>query len=1171
MNSSYKFPQKVRTFLVFWLYLTGSIAFGKFPTLQDPTFLENGFKNPPKEAKPYTWWHWSNGNVTKRGITADLEAMAAAGIGGAYLFNVNMGFPDGPARFLQPEWLSMIEHTVKESDRLGLEFGVHNCDGYTQAGGPWIKPETSMKILTWSTITLTGGKKEKIVIKKPFHKQNYYRDIALVAFPEVEGSSLPNPENILSISGSVPPDQIALLHDQNMETATTFKKVVGKKENYIDYSFQHPVTLRSLIVKNPGKYSHWWVDVTGRLSFSEDGKDYTEIQRFPLNLDVKENPSKSVTIAFAPQKAKHFRFSFSNRRPFGFSEIELSSKKHPHLWEVKSGWTRYREHGGEAPALAMSPNPKKEETKASYSVPIQAVRVLQPSLLKGNVLEYSLPKGKWRIIRIGYTSTGKTVRPATAEGRGLECDKLNSGVVRFHLEQYVGKLVEKYGEYVGKSFTTFETDSWGVGIQNWTEGFEQQFKNSMGYDILTFMPLLLEGYTIGDYQVSEKVMWDWRRFIADQISKNYFQTVHQYSKEKGLTYVAESSGRQQYMYDPITYQRYNDIPMGEFWTDKFSGWVRVDNKVAASAAHLTGRSIVASEAYTSSTNSCKWTQHPYLLKAQGDEAFTKGVNRFVFHTFSHQPFPELKPGFVMGPWGMHNHSGNTWFRPAVAWYQYIARCQFLLQQGTFVADVLHYLGEEVPARVGFHDELYPKLPESYDFDSCDYIALMEATVKAGKIVLPSGMEYSVLLLPKKDTMRPVALRKIQQLIAEGATVVGKLPTHSSSHSDGAKADKEIEKIVKQLTGNKSHLPRADLKFGKGRLFWGRSFEEIFDQIGIVPDFEHGDKKLHFIHRKWRDKHYYFVSNPHYEAISTNARFRVKNQRVAFWNPETGKTKVVARYWNEGEQTVVPLKLEPAASIFVVFDAGSSPTIQSIERGGKDCTNLVDSFFEKDVLKLGIKEHGDYQVTFSAGKQARFTVDQLPQEQNLVGPWFVDFPEGWGAPETIELGQLDSLHLHPVDGVKHFSGTATYTHSFTLSPEWRSYQTLIDLGKVAVIAELTVNGKKVDTLWKPPFTADISPVLREGKNRLEIKVTNLWVNRLIGDAQYPDQLNYKGEYPTMIAKGKWPEWLYQGEPMPGPQVTFSPRKVYQATDKLVESGLIGPVKLIPKKLVGIGAK
>ena len=1165
--------QLSKLFSIFLFFcLIGSISFGKPLALKNPTFLENGFKNPPKEAKPYTWWHWSNGNVTKRGITADLEAMAAAGIGGAYLFNVNMRFPDGPARFLQPEWLSMIEHTVKESDRLDLEFGVHNCDGFSQAGGPWIKPETSMKILTWSTITVTGGNRRKVFLKKPLHKLGYYQDIAVIAFPEVEGSNLLLSKSLLSIKGTLPPDQIARLHDQNETTEASFKKVAGNQENYIDYSFEKPVTLRSFIVKNPSPYGHNLPNVIGKFLYSDDGQHFEEMQTFSLNLDVKEAPTQSITIAVEPRTAKYFRFSFKNARPFGFSELELSSKNHPHLWEVKSGWTRFREHGGEAPALALSANLQKTESTTAYSIPLKAIQVLDPSLLKDDVLQWKVPPGRWHIMRIGYTSTGKMNIPATPEGKGLECDKLDPETVRFHFEQYVGKLIDQYGDPFSKSFTTFETDSWEAHIQNWTDGFEKRFKESMGYNLLQFMPLLLQGYSVESPQVSEKVMWDWRRFLADQIAKNYYQTVHQFSKDKGLTYVAESSGRQQYMYDPITYQRYNDIPMGEFWVSKGIGqWVRVDNKVAASAAHLTGRTIVASEAYTSPTRACEWNQHPYLLKAQGDEAFTKGVNRFVFHTFSHQPFPELKPGFVMGPWGMHNHSGNTWFRPAAAWYQYIARCQFLLQQGTFVADVLHYLGEEVPARVGFHDELYPQLPESYDFDSCDYIALMEATVKNGKIVLPSGMEYSLLLLPKKDNMRPVILKKIQQLIAEGATVVGQLPKYSSSYSDGAQTDKEIKKIVKQLTGNKSHLSRAELKYGKGRLFWGMSFEEIFDQIGIVPDFEHGEKKLHFIHRKWGDKNYYFVSNPHYEAVSTNARFRVNNQRVAFWDPETGKTKVAARYWNEGEQTVVPLKLKPAASIFVVFDAGSSPTIQSIERGGKDYTNLVDSFFEKDVLKVGIKEHGDYQVTFSTGKQARFTVDQLPQERNLVGPWSVDFPEGWGAPETIELDQLDSLHLHPVDGVKYFSGTATYTHSFTLSPEWRSYQTLIDLGKVAVIAELTVNGKKIDTLWKPPFTADISHALREGKNRVEIKVTNLWVNRLIGDAQYPDQLNYKGKYPTILVRRKWPKWLYQGEPMPGPQVTFSPRKVYQATDKLVESGLIGPVKLIPKKLVGIGAK
>lgn len=1112
--------------------------------------LDASFQNPPHDAKPITWWHWINGNITREGITSDLEAMQEAGIAGAYMFNVGLGLPDGPARFMTRQWLDLVGHAIKEADRLGLDFGVHNCDGWSQAGGPWITPERSMKILTWTSVTLEGPKPCSVKLKQPESKHDFYRDLAVVAFPVPRGGRLNGPASGVKVSGTLAAARLKRLVDGKSETRQNFPGVKGDRKHSIVFEFPRKVTARSLVLRDPGTYrlANFY---RGRLEVSGDGKNYQTISEFEVNWDTHLAPAGTITIGFESAAGRYFRFSFHNTGDFGYSEVELCDRAHPHFWEAKAGWTRQRDHGGEAASFQASPAPRSTILPDGFAVAQDDIRVISDKMSTNGTLTWNVPGGTWRVLRVGYTSTGKTNSPATEEGRGLECDKLDSSTVRFHMEQYLGKLVEAYGKYVGKSFTAFETDSWESHIQNWTEGFDKRFSQTMGYDLLTFLPLLLEGVVIDSLDASQKMMWDWRRFMADQICENYFQTVHRFAKETGLTYVAEGSGRQQFMYDPITYQRYNDVPMGEYWTGKTPGnWVRVDNKVAASATHITGRRYVASEAYTSSPPDAMWRNHPYSLKAEGDIAFTKGVNRIVFHTFAHQPFPYLKPGFIMGVHGLHNHQGNTWFKPARAWYQYIARCQYLLQEGRFAADVLYYLGEEVPARLGFRDELRPQLPAGYDFDACDFQSLEEAKVMDGIIKLPSGMEYRVLLLPQKDAMRAAVAERIAELIEAGATVVGKMPKRSASLADGAEGDARVKQIAERMTG---------------RLMSDTSFEDVFRKLDVIPDFAAGDEEIIYIHRKIGMRDVYFVSNPTDHTIATQCRFRVTGRQPEFWHPDTGRTETAARHWQDGRQTVIPLRLDPSGSVFVVFGAAKSvPAVRWIKHDGKSigaANYSIQPYVVEGKLKAKIQKPGTYTVKITGrGDEIKLSVDNLPKEKIISGSWMIRFPEGWGAPEIVELPQLMSWHEHPDDSVKHFSGTALYNKSFDLPEGWQGPDTrvVLDLGRVEVIAEVSVNGKTASILWKPPFEVDITDSLQDRDNRLEIAVTNLWPNRLIGDERYPELTQKNAQ---RIPK-KWPDWLWKGEPLPGPRRTFCTRKMYSADDPLLPSGLLGPVKLRP---------
>ena len=1103
--------------------------------VQDPEHgrVEDSFLNPPESAKPWTWWHWIDGNITREGITHDLEAMSRAGLGGALIFNVKLGLPDGPVRFMTGEWLEMFDHAAAECDRLGLKFGIHNCDGWSQAGGPWITPEKSMKILTWSKTEVKGplrfaGQLPRPPVPASPLVEDFYRDIAVLAYPAPKGRRVNGPGSGLQTSGSLPEDDLKYLFDDDPHTGASF--ALGSNDHpeshRVVMRFAGPVSARSLILHGIEGYTLPQV-IPGKLEVSDDGLHFREVATFELNWSFHDGPLHTISIAFPEATGSMFRISFQGEHIFtpaiSLSEIELSSRPVLHYWEAKAGWARNREHGGEAPFLSRDPGPQPDKLAIPQEgmVPFDRVFSFTGKVGDDGLFEWDVPKGDWIILRMGYTSTGRTNSPATDEGRGLEADKLDAGAVIFHMHQFIGKLAERYGEKNLKSFSVFETDSWESGIQNWTGGLEKRFSESWGQDLVRWLPLITEGILVEGYEESDRLLWDWRRFLADEIAENYFKVTADFAEENGLTYVAESSGRQMYMYDPISYQRISPVPMGEFWVSEARGQgIRVDNKVAASAAHITGRKWVASESYTSPPESSKWTQHPYTLKALGDEAFCAGVNKFVFHTYAHQPYPELKPGFTMGRWGMQNHSGNTWWDgPVEAWFDYITRCQYILQEGRFHADILAYLGEEVPARLGTREEFKPTIPKGYDFDGCDFQALLDARVEDGEIVLPSGMRYKVLLLPHKERMRLAVAERITELLQDGALILSPTaPDGSPSLAEMGEGDQQVQKIVTKYWSN-SVIREGKVIIAKDDL------ENLLPELGILPDFSYQSSEEHeikYIHRIIGEYDLYFISSQENYSLSLEAVFRqAPGQMISLWDPATGKKTNPAKFDSDGPgKTRVSLSLAPYESVFVTFS--------------------------------------NRKVDVAPTLHAR-------NEKEVEGPWELHFPKGRGAPgELLVLNELMDWSKHDAFGVRHFSGTASYATKLNLDEADFENGThfLLDLGVVREMAEVLVNGQRAEILWKPPFRTDITSLLVAGKNRLEIRVTNLWVNRLIGDEYYPDEVEWRDAQGTLIA-GEWPDWMKNGEPRPeSDRITWSTRgKIWSKDDPLLPSGLLGPVRLI----------
>lgn len=1120
--------------------------------------LDQVFQSPPDDAKPRTWWHWIDGNVTRHGITGDLEAMKRAGLGGFYLFSIGGFFPEGPLKFGEPAWYDLLDHTVHEAGRLGLVFGVHNCDGWSEAGGPWVTPETSMKELTHSSVDVEGPLRVEATLATPPMKEGFYRDIAVVAFPVPAGQRINGPDSGTRVDASISEARAKLLCDGQLTQRAGFP--ISPSGHWIEMALAEPRTLRTMIFRNVSGYTAD-EDFPVLIEASPDGKRWTPAARSTFSWDTADG-EKPITVALGELSTRFLRISFTNRWAVQIGEIELTGAAKLHFAEAKAGWLRRRGHGGETENYLNYPGPDRHlKLPEANVVPSQRVVDLTSKLGPDGRLKWDAPAGHWRVLRVGYTSNGRYNKPAIPPGRGLECDKLDATVVRNHLEQYVGVLARRFGAATGKTFKIVETDSWECDVQNWTGGLEKRLKERTGIDIVPWLPLMLEGWIVDNADLSERMLWDWRRFLADQFRESFFNEVSRFLKERNLTYVSEGSGRQMYLYDPLGYQRAGDVPMGEFWLNTGPGQgVRVDNKVAASMAHIRGGRVVASESYTASAPFARWQNHPYSLKPLGDRAFCAGVNQFVFHTFAHQPYDVTGPGFSMAIWGLNCNRANTWWEPGRAWMSYLARCNFLLQEGRFAGDVLWFIGEDVPNRIGWRSELTPALPEGYDFDGCDAQALMEAKVQDGRIVLPGGTEYRVLLLANRTTLRPAALRKIVELAKAGATVVGPRPTQSPSLTDLGRGDGEVRQLAAELWGDCDGGQIKEHACGQGRVLWGLSFPEVFQRLNLAADFGYqaatSDAEVIYIHRRIADAEVYFVANqkPRFESIT--ARFRVKDRQPEIWDPVTGRTTRPAVFRQTESGVELNLSLDPAGSMFVVFrDAPLARSPVKVNAAEVDVEAAANG-----ALVARVSRAGSFSVEFADGSKKTVTTDSLPVPLDISGPWNVKFPPGLGAPASATFDTLASWTGRPEKGIRYFSGTATYTKEFEVPADRlaANREAWLDLGDVQVIAEVRLNGQDLGILWKPPFRVNASAALKPGNNRLEIRVTNLWPNRMIGDEQLPDAMEWQPRRPL---PARWPDWLLEGKPRPDGRVTFCTRKVYGKDDPLLESGLIGPVRIV----------
>ena len=1087
--------------------------------------LKAGFVTPPSSARPRVWWHWMNGNVTKDGIRKDLEWMKRVGIGGMQNFDANLVTPqivDKRLVYMTPEWKDAFRYAASLANELDLELAIAASPGWSETGGPWVQPKDGLKKLVWSETLVQGGKRyagklpAPPSVSGPFQGMpmndsllslsggekkeppTHYGDIAVLAFPVDYTSARLEPPRISSGAG----EQVdaSILSDGAFDKTIQLAPGTANSPAVLVLSYDEPQTIRSATMLVPGKSLFSEMGVVPRLESSDDGKTWRALANLPVN-------AVPTTVSFAPVTARMFRVVFTPapapaykrepapgvagdgilaafegaaNQPIKVSELRLSSEAKVDRYESKAGFAIERDY------YALST--EVDEPGIAPSKVIDLTRYTKPD----GTLDWIPPRGTWRVVRMGYSLLGTTNHPATAEATGLEVDKFDGPAVREYLQTYLGMYRDTVGtDLMGqRGVRALLTDSIEVGAANWTPRMIEQFKRLRGYDPTPWLPALT-GAIIESRQASDAFLYDYRRTLADLMASEHYGTVAAVAHEHGLKVYGEAlEDNRPSLGDDMTMRSHADVPMAAMWTyQPTSGPMPTylaDIKGAASVAHIYGQNLVAAESLTSMLS--PWGHAPADLRRVIDLEFVTGVNRPVIHTSVHQPLDDKVPGLSLFIFGQYFNRHETWAEMARPWVDYISRNSFLLQQGRHYADVAYFYGEEAPLTGLYGQKPITDAPTRYGYDFLSADALMnQLNVEGGELVAKGGARYRVLYLGGSSPRMTLAtLQQIASLAEAGATIVGVAPLSSPSRNhDQSSFDALVQKLW-------SGEPVT--KVGQGRVLASKDVQAALASLSIGPDFAHSksqvDTEVLFLHRRVGDGDLYFLNSRKNRSEHFEARFRVTGKAPEIWRADSGVVEPVS-YRIEGSETVVPLDMEPEDSFFVVFRTRTSTS------------------------------------SFTVTKP-----EPMPGA-TLDGSWDVVLQPKVGNPASIKLDALGSLSDQGDPKVKYFSGVAIYKKSFALPKAARPGSPLmLDLGQVGDLAEVRVNGKLAGTVWHAPYRLDIGKALKGGDNQIEIRVANLWVNRLIGDAQ------------------------------PGAtKVTFTPMPTYRADAPLRRSGLIGPVQLL----------
>jgi hypothetical protein len=1025
------------------------------PATADP--LESGFANPPDQAAPWCYYYWISDNISREGITKDLEAMKRIGIREALIGNIFLdNQPAGPIKVLSEEWWQLVEHAIREGGRLGVNIAMFNCPGWSQSGGPWVSAEQTMRYVISSDTRVTGPAKFSQKLATPIGQ---FQDIAVLAFPAPENDAQSLASLKPRITFTPPVAGAENIADGDLNTSVRFPVKPGPAKNpavTLDIRLDAPLTARSLRIHPTGDS----FSADAELQVADPAGNFTTIRKFKCDrsnpaIGTGFMPRGPVTVSFPATTGSQFRIVFSNpagraANP-GLAEIDLSGAARLESYIEKQ---LAKMHPTPLPLASTYQWPTQPEPESpGLTVPTNGIRNLTSKLADDGTLTWDVPAGEWVIQRIGKTPTGMKNAPASPEAVGFEVDKMNRKFTQQHFDAFIGQLLKRMPAADRKALTRVIADSYEMGSQNWSDDLAENFQKQFGYDAIPWLPVL-SGRIIGSAAQSERFLWDLRRIVADRVATEYVGGMNESSRKNGLGLWLENYGHWGFPGEFLKYGAYSDRIGGEFWVTGDLG--SIECRAASSCANIYGKPFVSAESFTGGP---AFKNSPKDLKARGDWSFCEGVNHVVLHVYIQQPDDDKIPG-INAPWGTEFNRHNTWFEKGGSWVDYERRSCWMLQQGWRVADVAYFIGEDAPKMTGARE---PALPPGRDFDYINADVIIDSlTVRNGQLALPHGVSYKVLVLPKQDTMRPAVLRKIRDLIQAGATVLGPPPVKSPSLQNQPQADEEVRALATEIWGNRGFDKPGERRFGKGRIIWEKDLTEIFKSAQTPPAIEFrgaaADSKLLFTHRSSKDAEIYFISNQKDRPESVSCAFRVTGRQPELWNAVTGERRLLPEWSEQSGQTLVPLVFAPTQSWFVVF-----------RQPGKPATNGSNFPQPKPLM-------------------------------TLEKPWTVAFDPKWGGPEKTEFVTLGDWTQHPHEGIKHYSGTATYQTTFELASTDGGL--ILDLGKVCDLATVKLNGKDLGTVWTAPWQVDIGTAAKTGSNTLEITITNPWNNRLVGDLKLP---------------------------------------------------------------------
>lgn len=1134
----------------------------------DTSALVKSFQTPPKDARPQVWWHWMDGNVSKEGIRKDIEWMKRNGIGGFHQFDAGGVNMPRAAKvklpYLSDGWKDAFRFALNLADSLDMDVTIASAPGWSSTGGTWVKPEDAIKKLEWRSIDTRGGKisvqlPDLYNVVGPY--QDYHTDNDRI---KIE----PYGKDLYVLAVRLP------YSDKSMNALGA---QVSKSESTISVEFRKPQTIKSLTLKTMAMGDR---PRTGKpecrniLECSDDGLKWRKV------CDIEPTVLPYLTVNVPPTCAQFFRVKGEK-----LESLELFT-----VMKIN--------HSQELGGFGIIHDFWKYHTPYSKdAIRTSDIIDLTGKMTADGKLECSLPAGRWRIYRFGWSITGKINHPASPEATGLEVDKLDPDAWMRYFRTYLDLYKDAADGMLGeKGIRYLLVDSYEAGAYTWTPKLAKEFKARRGYDLLPWLPVLA-GEIIGSSQMSERFLWDWRRTLGELFCENY-DRINEIVNEYDLAgrYTESHEASRAYTGDGMDPKIKATIPMAAFWMENTPTGSAVpsaicDIRESASVSHIYGQRLVAAESFSVNGDEGRaYTYCPENMKYIADVGLSAGVNRFVIHESASQPNDQYLPGLQLFRYGQWLHRNETWGEYAWVLTDYLARSSSMHQQGNSVADILLYYGEDLNITGLYGGQAFsslPQVPDGYNYDFANPTVLRSGIkVENRTLVAPSGARYRVLWLDRNcEVMSLDILKKIKEFADAGVIICGKEPKSCA----GLKAD---DRAFASIVDDIWHSRRKNV-FAKG-------LEDCLRRSGIQPDFRatvtspvaepvvrhssptikatggsagHFDKlsdqenaveapanapdsygDFKYVHRTLPDStQIYWVRNFSGKDSNVELSFRDGGKFAAIFNPENGDVTDADVKFDNGRSTV-SLPLLSADARFVVLSNRPQikVSIDTVFVNTTDTTMICtsDSTEVHPVDSLVSAGHFDTSASSAQRKLSDQGISLRDQQNSVAEPveattiqtvtstWQVHFNQKNGGTADEEFPELVSWTRKENPIVKYFSGTAIYKTTVTIDSTQlaTSARIFIDLGVVKNIADLSINGTPACVLWKAPFrTADIKPLLKEGDNLLEIKITNVWRNRMIGDVQ-------------------------PGEKHPVTAI----RRFYKSTDKLLPSGLLGPVRIITEQ-------